>query len=153
MRRADRLWHLIPALAWAAILLGLSGNEASAGHTANIVELIVKATIGTVSDPAFEAIHFTIRKAAHVIAYGIAGALNFYAARGSRRGWMLKWAVLAVTFAAITASLDEWHQSYFPSRTGVPSDVVIDICGAVLAQLILRRLAARGMIAPVSSRA
>jgi len=45
------------------------------------------------------------------------------------------------------ASLDEWHQAFLPSRTGVLSDVVLDSCAGFTAQiailLILRARASR----------
>lgn len=93
--------------------------------------------------PEFETVHFVIRKTIHVLAYGLLGALDFRAVRGTRRGWQMSWSVAAVLLAAIVASLDEYHQSFLPSRTGVPSDVVIDVCGATLAQLMWRAIGIR----------
>jgi VanZ family protein len=37
----------------------------------------------------------------------------------------------------LIASLDEYHQSFLPSRTASPVDVGIDLCGAIAAQMIL----------------
>ena len=88
--------------------------------------------------PAFEPLHFVIRKTGHVVAYGLFGWLDFRAVRGPRRGWTLAWSVIAVVLAVTVASLDAYHQSFFASRTGVPTDVVIDGCGAALAQLSFR---------------
>ncbi len=93
--------------------------------------------------PAFEPLHFVIRKTGHVVAYGLLGWLDFRAVRGPRRGWTLAWSAIAVVLAVAVASLDEYHQSFFASRTGVPTDVVIDGCGAALAQLLTRSLSLR----------
>ena len=38
---------------------------------------------------------------------------------------------------ALVASLDEWHQSYLPSRTGTWHDVVLDSTAALIAQILL----------------
>jgi VanZ family protein len=46
--------------------------------------------------------------------------------------------MLAVLIAIAVAAIDEFHQSFVPSRTGTPLDVVIDGCGAILAQLMVR---------------
>jgi len=35
------------------------------------------------------------------------------------------------------ASLDEWHQSFIPSRTGTPKDVLLDSCAAIAAQILV----------------
>jgi VanZ family protein len=45
--------------------------------------------------------------------------------------------VLAVLSTLVVASLDEYHQSFLPSRTSSPIDVGIDVCGAIAFQLVL----------------
>jgi VanZ family protein len=44
---------------------------------------------------------------------------------------------MAVLSTLLIASLDEYHQSFLPSRTASPVDVCIDLCGAIVAQSIL----------------
>jgi VanZ family protein len=39
--------------------------------------------------------------------------------------------------SAFVASLDEWHQSYIPSRTGAVSDVILDSTAALIAQIVI----------------
>jgi VanZ family protein len=46
-------------------------------------------------------------------------------------------ASLALLGTAMVASGDEFHQSFLPNRTGVPSDVLLDCCGAIVLQLIV----------------
>jgi VanZ family protein len=55
------------------------------------------------------------------------------------RRWSLwrRASVLAVLCTLLVASLDEYHQSFLPSRTSSPVDVGIDVCGAIAFQLIL----------------
>jgi VanZ family protein len=86
----------------------------------------------------FEAIHFTLRKLAHVVAYGILGYLNFRAIRGPRTGFRRKWSVAAVGLALLVAAADEWNQSKLPFRSGTGFDVMLDLAGAMLAQVIVR---------------
>jgi hypothetical protein len=45
---------------------------------------------------------------------------------------------VALLLVLAVASLDEWHQSTIPSRTGTPVDVLIDLTGGTIAQLWLR---------------
>jgi VanZ family protein len=45
--------------------------------------------------------------------------------------------LLAMLATIVTASLDEIHQTFIPSRTGRWQDVVIDSSGAVLIQVAL----------------
>lgn len=51
--------------------------------------------------------------------------------------WCLQWAALAFLSTALVASLDEWHQSFLPSRTGTFRDVVLDSSAALVAQVLL----------------
>jgi len=39
--------------------------------------------------------------------------------------------------SVLVASLDEWHQSFLSSRTAEVSDVVLDSCAALVAQLVI----------------
>ncbi|MFZ0939460.1 MAG: VanZ family protein, partial [Candidatus Sulfotelmatobacter sp.] len=51
--------------------------------------------------------------------------------------WTTRWASIAILMTALVASLDEWHQSFIPSRTGRWQDVVLDTCAAIAAQLLV----------------
>jgi VanZ family protein len=44
---------------------------------------------------------------------------------------------LALLGTAMTASADEYHQSFLPNRTSSPWDVLIDCCGALAMQLLV----------------
>ena len=85
-------------------------------------------------------VHFITRKLAHFTEYAI---LGFLAARAFRtspspalsRRWFLISATLVVTFALI----DEYHQSFVPSRTGSIYDSFIDIAGGLTALLVIRK--------------
>jgi VanZ family protein len=39
--------------------------------------------------------------------------------------------------SALVASMDEWHQTFLPSRTGAISDVMLDSCAALTAQVLI----------------
>jgi VanZ family protein len=42
------------------------------------------------------------------------------------QAWVWPTALLAWVGTAVVATLDEWHQSFIPSRTGSPRDVLLD---------------------------
>ena len=46
-------------------------------------------------------------------------------------------AMLALLGTAITASADEYHQSFLPNRTSSIWDVLLDCCGAITLQLLI----------------
>ena len=51
--------------------------------------------------------------------------------------WALRWSGIAFFMSALVASLDEWHQTYIPSRTGAISDVMLDSSAALTAQIVI----------------
>lgn len=51
--------------------------------------------------------------------------------------WSWRWAAVAFLAAACVASLDEWHQTYIPSRTGTLHDMVLDSAAALTAQAVI----------------
>jgi VanZ family protein len=50
----------------------------------------------------------------------------------------------------LVACLDEWHQSYIPSRTGNLHDVLLDSTAALIAQGVIFLLLLRRRPEPVS---
>ena len=132
-------YYYAPAVIWAAVILAASSQSLSAEQTGHWIQEIVTRVTGSPLEPrTFEIVHFTIRKLGHLTEYGIFGALAYRAFRGDRRGWSLRWALTAILAAAMLASVDEWHQTFVPGRTGAVTDVLIDICGATASQLLAR---------------
>ena len=85
--------------------------------------------------------HFLFRKLGHVIGYFILSVLLFRSWRATfprlSTRWCLQWATIALLTTSLVAMLDEWHQSYLPSRTGTVRDVILDTVAALLAQIAL----------------
>jgi len=102
---------------------------------------------GHVTNARWDLLHHHIRKTGHFLGYGTMGLLWL------RAWWMtlpraafLLNAALALVGTAAVASLDEFHQSFLPNRTGISSDVLLDCSGAavlVLLYLLLRSLRPR----------
>ena len=132
-----RYW-LPPAL-WSCLILLASSDLFSSAHSGAWLKTLIPTFLGhAVSSEQFEAIHFFVRKSAHLIEYAILGALLFRAVREERREWRVQWSVAAVLIAAVVASADEWYQTLIPSRTGAVSDVFLDTAGAAVAQILIR---------------
>jgi len=53
------------------------------------------------------------------------------------KNWNWRWAGVAFVVAAGVASLDEWHQTFIPSRTGTFHDVLLDSTAALVAQAVI----------------
>ncbi len=131
----------IAAILWLILIAIESTAMLSAHNTSRILYPVLHFLFGL--DPErFEVWHFYIRKSGHVIGYGTLSLLLFRAWRAtlpamSNVKWTQRWATIAVLGTAIVASLDEWHQSFIPSRTGTIRDVVLDTCAGIAAQLFI----------------
>lgn len=140
-------YHL-PALAWAALIFLFSTTAFSAENTGHILHPLLEWLFGKISEARFDFIHFLVRKAAHLTVYATLSALWFRAGRGPRSGWRASWALLGLLVSLLIASADEFHQSFVPSRTGTPWDVLLNTFGALLAQAAIAFCARRQPHAP-----
>jgi VanZ family protein len=133
--------------AWIALILWLiviaieSTTYLSSQNTSRFLYPLLHFIFG-IDYASFEPYHAVLRKLGHVFGYGLLSILLFRAWRetlpvpGSAR-WTFRWATIAVLGTALVASLDEWHQSYLPARTGAVHDVILDSCAGIAAQLAL----------------
>ncbi|MGZ4868364.1 MAG: VanZ family protein, partial [Candidatus Angelobacter sp.] len=136
--RKLRAW--IPTLLWLCILTLFSSDIFSAEHTGSILMKVLQALFGSISDERFQQIHFLIRKAAHFCSYGFLGALAFFSWRATlpaRPRWTSRWSILALLLAVTAGGLDEFHQSFLPSRTSSLRDVLLDTIGVIFFQLAI----------------
>ncbi len=138
--RGARFWIGV----WWPVVLGIcviaaeSTAAFGADHTSGPLRAIYQAIFGPVSNARWEIIHLFIRKSGHFIGYGLLGLAWL------RAWWMtlprsrfVQDTVLAVLGTAMTASADEFHQTFLPNRTGSPWDVLLDCCGALALQLLV----------------
>ena len=141
--RFVRYW--MPAIVWMAIIFLGSTDMLSAEHTSRFLVPFLRWFDPQISLAALNAIQLGIRKLGHLTEYAILAMLLWRALRGGIR-WQMKMSILFLVAAlgsAIFAASDEFHQSFVPSRTGSPNDVMIDICGALAGLAICWMFASR----------
>ena len=131
----------IAAILWLIVIAIESTAWLSSHNTSRILYPLLHFLFG-LNYFQFEHWHFYIRKGGHVFGYGLLSFLLFRAWREtlpavSHARWAFRWANLAVLGTAFVASLDEWHQSFIPSRTGTPRDVLLDTCAGIGAQILV----------------
>ena len=89
----------------------------------------------------FEVWHHYLRKAGHFVGYATLSFLLFMAWRttlySSLLRWRVRWSGIAFFMTVTVASLDEWHQTFLPSRTGTFRDVLLDSFAALVAQILI----------------
>ncbi len=131
----------IAAILWLIVIAIESTAWLSSNNTSRILYPLLHFLFGV--DPVrFEGWHFYIRKSGHVVGYAILSILLFRAWRATLPAlenikWKARWANIAILGTAFVASLDEWHQSFIPSRTGRWQDVVLDTCAGIAAQILV----------------
>ena len=121
------LW-LLPPLGWTVLIAYLGSSQWSGEQTASWIEPILRSLLPFASPPLVELIHAIIRKGAHVVEYAVLATLWRRAAGSS---W------LALALSVITASLDEFHQSFEPGRGASLYDVLLDSMAAAAALTVV----------------
>jgi len=134
---ARRLTPWLPAIAWAILISWASTDMFSASHTSQFIIAALHGLFPRASAETLDRLHFFIRKSAHFTEYFAFSFLLLRAIRGENRGWQLRWAIAALAIAAGYSALDEFHQSFVPSRTASPWDSLLDTTGAASAQVLL----------------
>jgi VanZ family protein len=132
-----RLSSWLPAIAWAILISWASTDVFSASHTSRYILPALHWLIPHASAETLERLHFLIRKSAHFTEYFVFSFFLLRAVRGEHRGWQIRWAITALAIAAGYSALDEFHQSFVPSRTASPWDSLLDTTGAATAQFVL----------------
>jgi VanZ family protein len=144
----------IAAGLWILLIAIESTDLLSAEHTGRFLYPLLHFLMG-MDLARFAVVHHYIRKVGHFVGYFTLSFFLFRAWRATLHlpwapRWALRWAAIAFTMSTVVASLDEWHQTFIPSRTGAVSDVVLDSCAALTAQVLIflfLNWKPRGMIA------
>ena len=139
LSETSKTW--IAALLWLTLIVIESSGTFSSENTGRFLYPFLHSLFG-VDLLHFPTWHFLLRKTGHVIGYGCLSILLFRAWRATipvagHDRWSLVWARIAFFMTALVASLDEWHQSFLPSRTGSIRDVALDSAAAIVAQVLL----------------
>ena len=133
----------LPAVLWTAVI-ALESTFGSAANTGPLLQQLLLWLFGEGEPAQFDTLHYALRKAGHFAGYGILGALWFRAIAWTMGTRSVIWcAGLAIAGTFLIASLDEWHQSFSPARTGSVQDVALDMSGALTLVLLAMMWVAR----------
>ena len=145
-------WMLV--LLWMFLIFAGSTDLMSAQHTSRFLVPFLLWLVPNISFKTIMTIQLFVRKAGHVTEYAILATLLWRVARHHwplRREDFWKPAMLALFVAMTFAATDEFHQSFFPSRTATAHDVMIDIIGAIIG-LVICWMFVRRHAEPVAAR-
>jgi VanZ family protein len=127
-----RAWW--PAIIWIMLIAFESSDFFSSEHTGSMLYSLLTRLFGNINFYKFLVFHHYLRKTGHVIGYGMLSLLllrGWRATFGRIDSLLLRAALLSWLGTATIAALDEWHQSYIPSRTGTVWDALLDSVAGV----------------------
>ena len=135
--QSTRITHYwIPVFLMLLVQFTFSTDAFSSDDTSRFIVPLLKLVMHNATPEQLGFWHHVIRKAAHVTEYCILGLLVYRAFKVDiSKPWKLSF--LTVTFVAIAASLDEFHQSFVPSRGSSVFDVGWDCIGGLIAIMLL----------------
>jgi hypothetical protein len=143
---------------WIGVICIGSTDLMSSGNTGSFLSSLFVPVFGHVDPMWFGELHAVLRKLVHFAGYGTLSFLLFHAWRATLKSeppalWTWLWAAVSFVMTATVASLDEWHQTFLPSRTGTYNDVLLESTAALCVQVVLYFILAhrRSCIVPDSA--
>ena len=128
----------LPLIAWLVFISFASSDNFNAGNTSRIIGPLILWLFPNTSPETLEVVHYFTRKIAHFTEYAILGFLAARAFRTSPHPAIKqRWFLICVALVVVYALLDEYHQSFVPSRTASIFDSLIDMSGGLVALIIV----------------
>lgn len=134
MQTGRLLSRWVPVVGWMVLIFAGSTDVLSAERTSRLLIPLLLRLDPHLSLATVLTIHTALRKLGHVVAYAVLAALLWRALRGQAAFLLKAWAPIGLAFvlAVSYATIDEFHQSFVPSRTASARDVAIDIGGVMI---------------------
>ncbi len=143
-----------PVAVWLGVIRLESTGYASSRNTFRLLYQISSFLFGRVNYQFVFEMDHVLRKSGHFIGYAVLSGLTFLALRNTYRDriqsslqrpwgrsladlWRVEWSLFAILLTVVTASMDEIHQTFLPSRSGRWQDVVLDTSGAFVLQIVI----------------
>lgn len=133
------VWRYGPVVLWMVFISIFSTAGFSSINTSRFIGPLLLWLFPNISEAGLASIHLLIRKAGHVTEYAILAFLLRRAFVTSTKSFIQRnWFQLGLLIIVCYALLDEFHQSFVPSRTASIYDSVIDVFGGLTVLLIFK---------------
>jgi VanZ family protein len=133
-----------PLIAWLVFISYASSGSFSPENTSRIIGPLILWLFPNTTPETLAVVHFVTRKIAHFTEYAILGFLAARAFRTSSRPAIRNhWFLISVALIVVYALIDEYHQSFVPSRTASVFDSLIDMAGGLAALVVIFRKGAK----------
>jgi VanZ family protein len=133
------LWRYLPLLGWMIFIAFASSASFSASSTSRIIGPLFLWFFPNASGETLTLVHMLVRKLAHFVEYAVLGLLAARAFRGSPRlGVRSRWFLISAGLIVVYSLVDEYRQSFVPSRTPSIFDSLVDMAGGLTSLIIVR---------------
>jgi VanZ family protein len=120
-----------PVILWMIVIFIFSTEWFSSANTTPFLSPLLAEVLPAVFAPLIEGIVALIRKLSHWSEYFILAILLMRALKAEISSQpAIRRLIWSIVLATLYAASDEFHQSFVPSRTANPVDVVVDSFGA-----------------------
>ena len=134
-----RLGRYVPLVLWIVFISFASSGEFSSENSSRFVRPLLLWLFPNISEAQLAGIHFLTRKLSHLAEYAV---LAFLArrvfAQSSLAFFRERWFALSLILVAVCAFLDEFKQSFDPSRSASILDCLIDVIGGLTVLYLFR---------------
>jgi lipopolysaccharide/colanic/teichoic acid biosynthesis glycosyltransferase/VanZ family protein len=135
MKRFVRYWA--PPILWMAFLFPVTNKTLGSSITYEVFVAVLRWIAPHASPAAVETGYIIFRKSIHFVSYGLLAFLLTRALRAGRRPLAeARWFIGGAALAAAYGFLDEFLQSFVPTRTGSPIDWLVDNAGILTVTLV-----------------
>jgi VanZ family protein len=133
--------YWIASALWFVVILSFSRESFASGYTEGWMSRLLTYAGMEVSASVLAALNLIVRKCAHLVEYGVFGALLY-------RAWNLTWLsgrawLGASALVLVAASIDEGMQALLPWRSGQIGDVLLDFLGGTAGAWLMTRISLR----------
>lgn len=122
----------VPLVVWAAVIFATSCTHITRDTLVSSMEHMLPEPLGSHFSRFWDHSWFFFVKGYHVAEYTLLTLVCWWVLqiRTTPSYRPLAWS-MALSF--VYAASDEWHQTFVPKRGGTPRDVLIDLCGILIA--------------------
>lgn len=135
--RHENLWRFVPLILWICVIFYSSTGNASMAMTSGLLRPWLEMFFS--SEDTIYLANVIIRKIAHLTYYALLAIFAIFAVIGSPFEWVKKnwiWSILGLVL--VVASIDEFIQSFYPSRGSSVWDVMLDCVGGSIILIITK---------------
>jgi VanZ family protein len=137
--RLGQVWRYVPLVLWMVLISFASTAGFSSINTSRFIGPLFHWLFPDLSESRLGTLHFLIRKAAHFTEYAVLAFLARRAFFTSGNEFMQRrWFELSLLLITCYALLDEFHQSFVPTRTASIYDSAVDVAGGLTVLLAFR---------------